>query len=100
MFLKISQKLTGKHLCCSFFFNKLAGLKAFNFIKNETPTQVFSSEYYEIFKNTFFTEHFRWLLLNKKFKVAMSHSNGNEATPQRRTSLFSSIQSLRKKVLI
>ena len=64
MFLKISQKLTGKHLCCSLFFNKLAGSKAFNFIKKETPTQVFSSEYYEIFKNTFFTEHLRWLLLN------------------------------------
>ena len=31
--------------------------------KKETPTQVFSCEIYEIFKNAFFTEHLRWLLL-------------------------------------
>ena len=31
-------------------------LQACNFIKN-TPTQVFSSEYCEIFKNTYFEEH-------------------------------------------
>ena len=31
-------------------FNKVAGLK-------ETSTQVLSCEYYENFKNTFFTEH-------------------------------------------
>ena len=29
-----------------------------NFIKKETLAQVFSSEFYEISKNTFFTEHF------------------------------------------
>ena len=29
----------------------------------EAPTQVFSCEYYEIFKNTFFTEHLWWPLL-------------------------------------
>ena len=29
----------------------------------EAPTQVFSCEYCKIFKNTFFTEHLRWLLL-------------------------------------
>ena len=27
-----------------------------------TPTQVFSSEFYEIFKNTFYRELLRWLL--------------------------------------
>ena len=31
-------------------------LQACNFIKN-TPTQVFFSKYYEIFKNTYFEEH-------------------------------------------
>ena len=34
-----------------------------NFIKKETLTQVFSCEFYEISTNTFFTEHFWWLLL-------------------------------------
>ena len=29
----------------------------------ETPTQGFSYEIFEIFKDNFFTEHLRWLLL-------------------------------------
>ena len=33
---------------------KVTGLKACNFIKKETPTQVFSSEYHKICKNSFF----------------------------------------------
>ena len=37
------------------FFNKVAGLKA--------ATKLFSCEYCEIFKNSFFMEHLRWLLL-------------------------------------
>ena len=35
---------------------KLLGLQVCNFIK-ESPTQVFSCEYFQIFKNTFFAEH-------------------------------------------
>ena len=38
-------------------FNKVAGLKACNVIKKETPTQVFSCEYCDIFKSTYFEEH-------------------------------------------
>ena len=30
-----------------------------NFIKKKTPTEVFSCEYYEIFKNTYFEERLR-----------------------------------------
>ena len=33
--------------------------QACNFIKKETPTQVFSCKFCEIFNNTFFTEHLR-----------------------------------------
>ena len=49
-------KSRGKHLCQSLFFNKFASLrpKACNFIKKETLAQVFSCEFYEISKNTFF----------------------------------------------
>ena len=43
-------KFTGKHLCQSLFFNKVAAL----IVKKETLAQVFSSEYCEISKNTFF----------------------------------------------
>ena len=36
---------------------KLHELQACNFIKKESLAQVFSCEFCEIFKNTFFTEH-------------------------------------------
>ena len=55
-------KFTGKHLYQSFLFNKVAG-QVCNFIKKVTLVQVISSEFCEISKNTFFTEHLRWLLL-------------------------------------
>ena len=41
-------KFTGKHLCWP---------EACNFIKKETLSQVFSREFCEIFKSTFFKEH-------------------------------------------
>ena len=43
-------KFTGKHLCQSLFFRP----EACNFIKKEALAQVFSCEFCEIFKNTFF----------------------------------------------
>ena len=42
----------GKYLCQSLFFNKTAGNVAYNFIKKEALAQVFSCEFWEIFKNT------------------------------------------------
>ena len=44
-------------------------VKANNFIKKETDTnvmltQMFSCEFCEIFKNIFLTEHLHWLLLD------------------------------------
>ena len=56
--LKNFAKSTGKHLCQSLFFNKVAGLTCI-FIKKETLAQVSSSEFCEIFKNTFFIEDLR-----------------------------------------
>ena len=52
--LKNFAKFTGKHLYQSLFFNKVASLQACDFIKKETLAQVFSCEFCEIFKNTFF----------------------------------------------
>ena len=51
--LKNFAKFTGKQLCQSLFFNKVAG-QACNFVKKETLVQVFSCEFCEIFRNTFF----------------------------------------------
>ena len=47
-------KFTGKHLCQSLFFGKIAGQDSF--------------------KNTFFTELLRWLLLSLQFNVNYSHA--------------------------
>ena len=66
--LKNSTKFKGKHLCQSLFFNANANLLqiqcksidwslydgACNFVKKEALAQVFSREFCEIFKNTFF----------------------------------------------
>ena len=55
------RKLTGKHLCQSFFFIKIAGLRpeASTLLKTETLPLVFSCEFCEIFKNTVLTEQLR-----------------------------------------
>ena len=55
--LKTFAKFTGKHLCQSLFLKKRLLLK--NFIKKETLAQVFFREFWEILKNTIFTERFR-----------------------------------------
>ena len=51
--LRTFAKFTRKHLYQSLFFNKVAG-GACIFIKKETLPQVFSCEFCEISKNTFF----------------------------------------------
>ena len=50
-------KFTGKHLCQSLFFNKVAGL------------QVFSCEFRDISNNKFFTEYLRLLLLSHIYDI-------------------------------
>ena len=57
--LKNMAKFTGKRHCRSLFFNRVAGLK-----------QVFSCEFCEVFKDTFFIEHFWWLLLYVLFQAS------------------------------
>ena len=49
--LKIFATFTGIHLCWSLFWIKLQALQIY---WKETPTQEFSSEYYEFFKNSYF----------------------------------------------
>ena len=51
--LKNFTKFTGKHLCQSLFFNKVAGLGC-NFIEKETLAQMLSCEVCVLFKNTYF----------------------------------------------
>ena len=44
-------------------FHKAGVLKASIFVKKEIPTQVFSCEYCEIFKNSFLVEHLLFIIL-------------------------------------
>ena len=46
-----------------FLFNKVAGLKACNFIKNRLQHRCFPIKFTNFLRTPFFTEHFRWLLL-------------------------------------
>ena len=62
VFLEVSQNLQENTCARVSFLIKLP--EACNFIKKETMAQVFSCEFYKISKNTFFTEHLRWLLLS------------------------------------
>ena len=64
-------KFTGKHLCQRLFFKKVAG-QACNFIKKDSLAQVFSCDFCEISKNTFFTKHIQTTaskVINRKFNT-------------------------------
>ena len=60
--LKISQISQGSTCAGISFLIKMQG-SGLHFYLKETPTQVFSCEFCEIFKSTFSIEHLRWLLL-------------------------------------
>ena len=66
VFFRNFLKFTGKHLRQGLFFNKVSGLRpcrpwglVCNFIKREALAHVFSCEFCEISKITFFIEHLR-----------------------------------------
>ena len=47
-------KVTGKNLCQSLFLNNVADLRPATLLKKETLAQVFSCDFCEISKNTFY----------------------------------------------
>ena len=57
MLFEISQNSQENTCARISFFNKVAGLSSATLFKKETLVQVFSCEFCEISKNTFFTEH-------------------------------------------
>ena len=67
---KVLEKYRSSHQRCSV----RKGLKrpAYNFIKKETLAQVFSCEFCEISKNTFFTEHI-WVTASGSSKYLVAH---------------------------
>ena len=57
-----------KTLVLESLFNRAAGLKACNFVKKRLQRRWFLQNL-QIYRNTFFAEHFRWLLLKSECKT-------------------------------
>ena len=57
-------KITGKHLCQSLFFNKVAGLRLAALLKKRLLRSRFHVIFAKFLRVPFFTEHLRWLLLH------------------------------------
>ena len=56
-------KFTGKHLCQSLFFNKVAGLRPATSLKKRLWHRCFPVNLAKFLRTPFLTEHLRWLLL-------------------------------------
>ena len=56
-------KSTGKHLCQSLFFNKVAGLRPATLLKKRLWYRCFLVNFVKFLRTPFFSEHLRWLLL-------------------------------------
>ena len=58
-------KFTGKYLCQSLFFNKVAGLRPATLLKKRLWHRCFPVHFAKFLKTNFLTEHLRWLLLHE-----------------------------------
>ena len=62
-FLRNFAKLTGKHLCQSLFFNKVAGLRPATLLKKRLWHRCFPVNFAKFLRIPFLTEYIWWLLL-------------------------------------
>ena len=58
-------KFTGKHLCQSLFFNKIAGRRPATSLKKRLWHRCFPENFVKFLRTPFLTEHLWWLLLYK-----------------------------------
>ena len=61
--LRNSEKVTGKHLCQSLFFNKVADLRSTTLLKKRLWHRCFPVNFVKFLRIPFLTEHLQWLLL-------------------------------------
>ena len=61
--LRNFEKFTGKHLCQSLLFNKVAGLRTVALLKKRFWYRCFPVNFSKFLKTLSITEHLRWLLL-------------------------------------
>ena len=62
--LRNFSKFTGKHLCRSLFFNKVAGLRPATLLKKKLLHRCFPANVGKFLRTSFLIEHPRWLLLS------------------------------------
>ena len=62
--LKNFTKFTGKQLCQSLFFNKVAGLKPAILLKKRLWNRCFPVNFVKFLRTHLFTDYFQWLLLS------------------------------------
>ena len=62
---------TGKHLCQSLFFNKVAGLRPATLSKKRLWHRCFPVNVAKFLRTPFFTEHLRWLPLELHFVILL-----------------------------
>ena len=60
-------KFTGKHLCQSLFFIKVAGLRVATLLKKRLWHRCFPVNFVKFLRALFFTEQLQWLLLSISF---------------------------------
>ena len=67
-------KFTGKRLCQSLFFDKIAGFRSSILLKKILWHRCFPVNFVKFLRTPFLTEHLRWLLLFFKYLFVPSHT--------------------------
>ena len=68
-------KFTGKHLCQSFFLNKVAGFRPATLLKKRLLHICFPVNFVKFLRTPFFIEHLWWLLLHQYTQWGTSYVN-------------------------
>ena len=89
-------KFTGKHLCQSLFFNKVAGLRPVTLLKKRLWHRCFPVNFVKFLRTPFFIEHRWWLLLGVKTWALSSACKAERADFADWVSFLSSI--LKEKI--
>ena len=72
--LKNFTKFTGKHLCQSLFFNKVAGLRPATSLRKKLWHRCFTVNFVKLLRTTFLKEHLERMLLKTSEKRQFHHS--------------------------
>ena len=73
-FLRNFTKFTGKHLCQSLFFNKVADRPA-TLLKKRLWHRCFPVNFLKFLRTPFYTEHLWWLLLSLEERRKVIHNS-------------------------